>query len=122
MQHLIDWFRSWRSVSSASRQVAALQRECSSVEWKMKKSNALLKDTSREINSMIEVFNNTVDSMRDAHLQYEETIDKLRSTMEVQVMEIKNLEASHTKFLERSRAETAIEVYRQTAVKSQDIN
>ncbi len=112
---LIDFVRSWFTIARANRHVFALHRKCDRLDRNRVVAESRLSEATADAAVVYKNIRDALTSAQQTIQQYEDTTKELRSEAAVKDREIIMLVAQHTKFLERYRTETAIEVQRRSA-------
>jgi len=120
MRFLIDWFRSWFGIAIATREVLALKRKCNNLEHQIRKSDIWMERESKEVEAVNNSFQKALATAQQINRQHEETFQMMRAENTLKTLSLEILTESHTKLLERYRAEVAVEVYKQTAMTVRD--
>ncbi len=114
MRFLIDFVRSWFTIARANRHVLALHRKCDKLDRIRVAVELRLLDATADAAVVYKNIRDALTSAQQTIQQYEDTTKDLRSEAKMKDMEIELMVAQHTKFLERYRTETAIEVQRRS--------
>ena len=115
MRFLIDFVRSWFTIARANRHVFALQRKCDKLDRNRVAAEIRLAEATSDASVVYKNIQGALATAQQTIQQYEDTTKELRSEASVKDKEIDMLVAQHTRFLERYRTETAIDVQRRSA-------
>ena len=118
MKFTFDWFRSWFSVARASRYTMVLQRKCDALQRQLLKQEQRLEDEAQKVAVVNSNYQNSLATKQQMFRECRETFQELRAEAVQHIMEIKMLTEAYTRQLERYKAETAVEICKQTVVKT----
>lgn len=122
MKRIYHWITSWFATAGAVRSVMALHRRCDALDRERLRVEPLLEregERAAVANTRLQA---ALTTAQQTISRYEETVAELRGKGKVMELEIENLIAAHKKFLERYKAETAIEISRYTLPREDSYN